>query len=257
VLINAGTAAVWQPAPGERFQIILSRVLDLKAGQDIVPDTADIFDIDLFQTPKTTIDVLRSKGKKVICYFSAGGSETWRPDDYLFNETDRGDAMQEWRGEKWLDIRSANVWEVMKKRIQLASEKGCDAIDPDNVGMACAPFSQPSHPYNLKVRMLTQGIKRRLQPRLRPRRRIQPQDNRRRRDKIHQEARCRSKNVQHVDGSKKLRRDSRIGPAGHQLRGQRRVRLDLEFRGLHRVRQTHPRGQTRLPHRVREPPRPR
>jgi hypothetical protein len=144
-LINAATAEVWQPALGERFQIILSRILDLKPGQEIVPAAADVFDIDLFQTPKTTIDVLRAGGKRVICYFSAGGSETWRPDDYLLNASDRGDAMQEWRGEKWLDIRSANVWEVMKKRIQLASEKGCDAIDPDNVGMSCLPLFSPHY----------------------------------------------------------------------------------------------------------------
>lgn len=42
--------------------------------------------------------------------------------------------MREWKGERWLDIRSVDAFEVMKGRIRLASDKGCDGIDPDNTG---------------------------------------------------------------------------------------------------------------------------
>jgi hypothetical protein len=98
------------------------------------PADAEIFDVDLFHTPKTAIDELHAQGKKVICYFSAGGSENWRPDDKSFKEVDRGDPMKEWKGERWLNIRSPDVFDVIKKRIQLAGQKGCDGIDPDNVG---------------------------------------------------------------------------------------------------------------------------
>ena len=47
-----------------------------------------------------------------------------------------------WAGEKWLNIKNSNpsspdlpnVWKITRQRIKLASEKGCDAIDPDNMG---------------------------------------------------------------------------------------------------------------------------
>jgi hypothetical protein len=45
-----------------------------------------------------------------------------------------GVGLPQWPGEFWLDIRQENVWTVMKDRIKLAHEKGCDAIDPDNMG---------------------------------------------------------------------------------------------------------------------------
>jgi len=99
----------------------------------VLPLDAEIFDVDLFHTPKEAITELHVQGKKVICYFSAGGSEDWRPDDKSFQAWDRGDPMKEWAGERWLNIRNANVFEVIKKRIQLAKDKGCDGIDPDNV----------------------------------------------------------------------------------------------------------------------------
>jgi len=35
--------------------------------------------------------------------------------------------------ENWVDIKSNAVWQVMKERIKMASDKGCDAIDPDNM----------------------------------------------------------------------------------------------------------------------------
>jgi hypothetical protein len=36
-------------------------------------------------------------------------------------------------GENWLDIRSDNVSLIMKKRIDLAVQKGCDGVEPDNM----------------------------------------------------------------------------------------------------------------------------
>lgn len=41
--------------------------------------------------------------------------------------------MEDWAGEKWLATGSANVRAIMTARIDLAKEKGCDGIDPDNV----------------------------------------------------------------------------------------------------------------------------
>jgi hypothetical protein len=130
---------LWQPPLGSKFQIILdqrhgSRSYGRRKQTSYLPADADVFDVDLFDTSASMIEQLHSEGKKVICYFSAGGTETWRPDYSSFNETDKGDTLREWVGEQWLDTRSPRVLEVMKKRIQMASTKGCDAIDPDNIG---------------------------------------------------------------------------------------------------------------------------
>jgi hypothetical protein len=101
---------------------------------ELTPGGVEIFDIDLWETSTATVTALHKKGKKVICYFSAGTSENWRPDFKQFREQDLGANLPMWKGERWLDIRQRSVWTVMQKRIKLASQRGCDAIDPDNVG---------------------------------------------------------------------------------------------------------------------------
>jgi len=98
------------------------------------PVDADIWDVDMFNTPSSVFQQLHAQGKKVICYFSAGSSEDWRPDFSKFPAADIGEPLACWPGEKWINYKSPAIWEIMQKRIQLASNKGCDAIDPDNVG---------------------------------------------------------------------------------------------------------------------------
>lgn len=93
----------------------------------------NVYDIDLFDTPVTTIAALQSSGKKVICYFSAGSSENWRTDFSSFQAADMGNALDGWAGERWLDTGSSNVRAIMQKRLDLAKSKGCDGVEPDNV----------------------------------------------------------------------------------------------------------------------------
>ena len=92
-----------------------------------------LYDIDLFDTSKDTINKLKKEGKIVICYFSAGTYENWREDANQFKEEDLGNEVDGWEGERWLDIRSENVRDIMKKRLDLAKNKGCDGVEPDNV----------------------------------------------------------------------------------------------------------------------------
>jgi hypothetical protein len=131
---DASPKPIWEPQAGAKFQIILDSNFRRSRQSDVVPSDADIFDLDLFDTSPELIRKLHNRGKKVICYMNAGSSETWRSDYDSIKAADKGDVMKEWRREQWLDIRSPDVFEVMKKRIQMASTKGCDAIDPDNVG---------------------------------------------------------------------------------------------------------------------------
>lgn len=96
-------------------------------------DTIDVYDIDVLDSSKDVIDDLHNAGKRVICYFSAGSYEDWREDADKFNTSDLGEPLDGWKGERWLDIRSSNVRNIMSQRIQLAKSKNCDAIDPDNI----------------------------------------------------------------------------------------------------------------------------
>ncbi|WP_428241647.1 endo alpha-1,4 polygalactosaminidase [Gynuella sp.] len=116
----------YKPAVGVRWQWQLQKTLDINYN-------VDIYDIDLFDTSKETIATLQSTGKKVICYFSAGSYEDWRDDENQFNEADKGAKLDDWEGERWLDIRSSNVRRIMTKRLDLAKEKGCDGVEPDNM----------------------------------------------------------------------------------------------------------------------------
>jgi hypothetical protein len=119
-----------------KWQIILTGVLASPA--QAVPDDAIVWDVDLFSTPAETIAGLKAMGKTVLCYFSAGTSEPNRPDLGTLAPGDIGKELRGWPGEYWLNLKSATVWNIMAGRIALASSKGCDAIDPDNMGkQAC------------------------------------------------------------------------------------------------------------------------
>lgn len=93
----------------------------------------DLYGVDLFDTRESTIDELHDDGRLVMCYFSAGTAEDWRPDVEQLDEDDIGRALDDWEGERWLDVRSPSVRQLMLARLDLAARKGCDAVEPDNV----------------------------------------------------------------------------------------------------------------------------
>ncbi|RAK97157.1 endo alpha-1,4 polygalactosaminidase [Aspergillus ibericus CBS 121593] len=123
------TTAIWQPAVGTTWQIILTEPLSPHA---IKPDYL-VYDIDLFINNKSTIDRLHTLNHKAICYLSAGSFERNRPDSDQFLDSDKGNPLDDWRNERWLDIRSANVRRIMSARLDRAAAMGCDGVDPDNV----------------------------------------------------------------------------------------------------------------------------
>jgi hypothetical protein len=99
----------------------------------MIPDV-DVYDVDLFRTDKKTIEIIKSFNKTVICYFSAGTYEPSRPDSRQFSNADLGNRLAQWPSEKWVKLESPAIRRIMTNRMQLAHEKGCDAIDPDNIG---------------------------------------------------------------------------------------------------------------------------
>lgn len=112
---------------------MLSDPIKLSANATSISPNVEVFDIDLFENPKDTIDALHRLGKKAIAYFSAGSYEPDRPDSKEFHSSNLGKKMDGWPKEKWVDIRSENVRSIMGRRIELAAQKGFDAVDPDNV----------------------------------------------------------------------------------------------------------------------------
>jgi hypothetical protein len=130
--------AIWQPAVGTTWQIVLTGQININDNTASIVPNVDVFDIDLFFNTKDGTDpsVIRNLhrlGKKVICYFSGGSYEPDRPDSDDFPEADKGNVMIGWEDEKWLNLRSTKVRDIMKARIALAKDMGCDAIDPDNM----------------------------------------------------------------------------------------------------------------------------
>lgn len=116
----------WTPRVSDTWQWQLSGTIDTR------PDVA-IYDVDLFDTPRATVTALHAQGRRVLCYFSAGSAENWRPDYARFAAVDLGNPLDGWAGERWLDIRRANVRSIMAARLAEAAGKGCDGVEPDNV----------------------------------------------------------------------------------------------------------------------------
>jgi glycosyl hydrolase family 114 len=116
------------------FQIILSGTPDIRPGATTITPNVDVYDVDVFMTDKNTIAALKRMNKTVICYFSGGTYEPGRPDSSQFTNADMGASLREWPAERWLKLSSPTVRRIMANRIQYSYQKGCDAIDPDNVG---------------------------------------------------------------------------------------------------------------------------
>jgi hypothetical protein len=121
------TTGWWQPSPGTSWQRQLTGEIDTSFD-------VQMYDIDLFDTPQGVINQLHTDRRIVICYFSAGSWEDWRPDAVDFPPEVIGDPLENWPGENWLDIRQLDMLgPIMAARLDLAVQKGCDGVEPDNV----------------------------------------------------------------------------------------------------------------------------
>ncbi|MGD9527686.1 endo alpha-1,4 polygalactosaminidase [Pseudonocardia sp.] len=95
---------------------------------------AGIYDIDLFETRQATVDELRAAGRTVVCYVNAGAVEENRPDSGTLPADVRGEPLDDWPDERWLDIRRLDVLEpFLAARFDLCRDKGFHGVEPDNV----------------------------------------------------------------------------------------------------------------------------
>jgi hypothetical protein len=118
--------AIWAPHPGTSWQ------WQLEDGVDTSFDVA-MYDVDMFDTPRSTIDALHAAGRIVICYVDVGSYEPGRPDSSRFPASVRGNELDGWPGEYWLDTRSPVVRQLVTARLDIAVAAHCDGVEPDNV----------------------------------------------------------------------------------------------------------------------------
>lgn len=117
----------WEPKPKTSWQWQLTG--NINTSYDV-----DMYDVDLEETSQETIDELHSQNKKVICYFSAGSYEEFRSDADDFPEEVLGDTLEGWEDERWVDVSQIDLLSpIMRKRLDLAVEKKCDGVEPDNM----------------------------------------------------------------------------------------------------------------------------
>jgi hypothetical protein len=124
----SGFGAVWHPAPTTSpWQWQLQGKIDTSVA-------ASVYDVDGFETPKSTVQALHRLGRKVICYLDVGSWENFRPDASQFPRSALGNRYEGFPNEKWLDIRHFQSFAApLKQRIAMCARKGFDAVEPDNI----------------------------------------------------------------------------------------------------------------------------
>jgi hypothetical protein len=124
VVDGTAGATIWHPAPGTSWQWQLGGAIDTTV-------VAQVYDVDLFETPQATIDALHAAGRKVICYFDTA-YEPGRPDSGQLAPY-KGNPIVGWPGQFWVDFRQPAVRAVMVARLAMAAAKRCDGVEPDDV----------------------------------------------------------------------------------------------------------------------------
>jgi hypothetical protein len=144
---NAQTVTWWLPTPAQRLTLhwVLGDRLDvtdpiqmgLRDFNGGVLPAPDVYDIDAEFNTAETVAYLHTLGKKVIGYIDVGVYEIYRTDAWKFQRlTPRiwGNKDGNWDGSYWLDVRRINdLAPIVKARLQMARDKGFDAIEPDEM----------------------------------------------------------------------------------------------------------------------------
>lgn len=128
---TSASSSWWKPLPDRpiHWQWQIGTVFSYPSN---LIQNVTVYDIDGFNTSVSTVTSLHGQGLKAICYISAGTWEDWRPDASSFPSLVKGNS-NGWPGEKWLDIRSSAVRDIMKARLDMCKAKGFDAVEPDNI----------------------------------------------------------------------------------------------------------------------------
>jgi len=118
-------STVWYPRKGATWQWQLSGTANLNY-------TASVYDLDVDDTPASTVARIHRMGRHAICYVDVGTWESYRADAARFPASVLGKTVDGWPDERWLDIRKLSVVEpLIAKRLDTCARKGFDAVEPD------------------------------------------------------------------------------------------------------------------------------
>ena len=97
-----------------------------------------IYDVDGFDNSASQVSTMHGRGIHVICYVDVGTWEPGRADSASFPASVKGNSVQGFRSEKWLDVRQSSgalaiLKPIMTARFQMCKTKGFDAVEPDNM----------------------------------------------------------------------------------------------------------------------------
>jgi len=129
-LLLANANALFHPNQNMKWNIALGEKHFDISGEDAEVVEIDFNSVDL-------INSLHKAGKKVICYFSGGTIEKWRYDynDYFKHDGLVRETYDGWDDEHIVDYRKESIKPLLKERIRRSKERGCDAVDVDNVDL--------------------------------------------------------------------------------------------------------------------------
>ncbi|MCU1353614.1 MAG: hypothetical protein JWM05_2823, partial [Acidimicrobiales bacterium] len=103
----------------------------------------DLYVLDLFDVKPAAVTQIHDQGRRLICSIDTGSIESWRPDARDFPSAAVGNAVDGWADEHWIDIRSADVRAVIRKRLDLAKTRQCDGISLANAAAYTAATGFP------------------------------------------------------------------------------------------------------------------
>lgn len=123
---------IWQPTPETPIHWQWQIGSPFNLSTDVISGVT-VYDIDAFDNDASVISNLHNKGCLVIAYLDFGTYEDWRDDASSFTSTILGNSVDGWKGERWFDIRSESVRQIMGRRLDMVKQKGFDAVEPDNI----------------------------------------------------------------------------------------------------------------------------
>ena len=119
------------PAAGVRW------LADLDGPVDIQQE-ADLFYLDAELQEPEDLAALRAQGRHYFCYLSGGSLESFRGDADEFPAAVIGNALVDYPRERWLDVRTAAVRELMARRVTTLAGLGCAGIAPSSLSVHLA-----------------------------------------------------------------------------------------------------------------------
>ncbi len=128
------TTTRWTPKPGVQWQWQLGSTPTAAALAKAYAAGARAFDIDGDGAGAATVTAIHALGTGVgaVCYIDVGGWEDYRSDAANFPASAKGNAIDGWPSERWLDVRQlALLKPLMQARVQMCATKGFDAVEPD------------------------------------------------------------------------------------------------------------------------------